>query len=928
MNFKAQLTAAASVAALLLAAGAQAAAPIRTATGVYVTPLAAPGSTVQKLAAPLPDFPNFVADHAQTSALSPDGSTMLVLTSGYNANFGAGDNFIPADTGEFIFVYAIAGGQATVRQVLKIPNAYSGLVWAPNGQAFYAAGGQDDNVHVFTQAAGVWTETPSPIALGHGQDGSGDGPVAAGLGITADGKTLIVANYMHDSVTLIDLTSNTVLGDRDLRPGKNNPAQSGVPGGEFPFWVAVAGNSTAYVSSERDHEIDVLHIANGAATVAGRIPVLGVPNKMVLNKAQTRLYVAADNADALYIINTANNHIVDTINTTTTPGVLANSLPKGSNPNSVALSPDETRAYVTNSATNAVAVIDLTLPRPKVIGLIPTGWLPNSVTVSADGATLFIADGKSPAGPNRKYCSDTWNNDTRDTNCDLSNEYIFQDMKADLLTVPVPSATDLPSLTRMVAHNNGFNRVPDATETATMAFLKQHIKHIIYIVKENRTYDQILGDLPVGNGDPRKTELGFNYTPNFHSFALNFVDLDNFYCSGEVSMDGWQWSTAGHAADTLEKTVPVNYGKGGVDYDSEGDDRSVNVFLTTPAARNALNGGVTLDPDYLPGTGNEQMLDSTTGERGAGYLWNGVMAAGLTVRNYGMFGDTINGPLVEYPYSSGIQVAVPSDPLIAPVTDLYFYPYTQNYPDYLRYLEWSREFQGYVQTGTLPSLEMVRLSHDHMGHFGSAILGVNTPETESADNDYSVGLIAQSVANSRYASDTLIFALEDDAQDGGDHVDAHRSTAYVVGPYVKQGQVVSTPYSTVNMIATIETILGIPHMHLQTAGVPPMTDVFDTTKANWSYTAAPAPVLLTTQLPITFTGAIDPAKLPQPSHDAAWWEARTRGMNFDVADAADPVRFNRILWEGLKGGAPYPTDRNGEDFRQNRESLLRAAGVQ
>lgn len=430
----------------------------------------------------------------------------------------------------------------------------------------------------------------------------------------------------------------------------------------------------------------------------------------------------------------------------------------------------------------------------------------------------------------------------------------------------------------------------------------------------------------MGNGDPHKTELGLNYTPNFHAMALDFVDLDNFYCSGAVSMDGWQWSTAGHATDTLEKTVPVNYGKGGVDYDSEGDDRSVNVYLSTPAARHAFT-GVTTDPDYLPGSGNEMAIDSTTGERGAGYLWNGAMAAGLSVRNYGMFGDTINGPLVQYPYSAGIQVAVPSDPLIAPITDLYFYPYTQNYPDYLRYLEWSREFQGFVAGGSMPALQMVRLSHDHMGHFGSSILGVNTPETESADNDYSVGLIAQSVANSPYADSTLIFALEDDAQDGGDHVDAHRSTAYVVGPYVKQGAVVSTPYSTVNMVATIETILGIPHMHVQTAGVAPMTDVFDTSKTTWNFAANPAPVLLTTQLPITFTGSIDPAKLPKPSHDAAWWEAHTVGMNFDKPDAIDPNRFNRILWEGLKGNTPYPTDRSGADLRDNRAELLKAAGL-
>jgi YVTN family beta-propeller protein len=924
MSCAKSLLVSASVIALLVASPLQAEEPIRTATGVSITPLAAPGSSLQQLAVRLPGFWNNVADHPQSIAVSPDKSTMLVLTSGYNLKFGPGDNYIPADTGEFIFIYSLGTQVPRLKQVLKINNAYSGVVWAPSGQAFYVAGGQDDNVHVFTQTGSTWGESAaSPIALSHGPDGSGDGPVDAGLGITADGKTLIAANYMHDSISFINLQTNTYSGDLDLRPGKNNPAQTGVPGGEFPFWVAVAGSSTAYVSSERDHEIVVVNLTGAAPSITARIKTVGVPNKMVLNAAQTRLYVAADNADQLYVIDTTKNKIIAQVSTTAPAGLTTSSLPAGSNPNSVVLSPDEATAYVTDSASNAVAVIDLVPPQPVVTGLIPTGWLPNAAALSADGGTLYVADGKEPAGPNLYYCSDTWNNNNRDTNCDRSNEYIYEDMASDLLTIPVPSAATLAKLTQQVARNNGFGRVPSEQEAQTMAFLHQNIKHIIYIVKENRTYDQILGDLPKGNGDPSKTELGQAYTPNFHAMASNFVDLDNFYCSGEVSMDGWQWSTAGHATDTLEKTVPVNYGKGGVDYDSEGDDRSVNVFLKTPAERHAFNGGVTLDPDYLPGSGNEMAIDGDSGEKAAGYLWNGALAAGLTIRNYGMFGDTTNTPYQPYPFQAHAPAAVPSDPRIAPYTDLYFYPYDQTYPDFFRFTEWAREFNLYVKNNTLPNLEFVRLSHDHMGHFYNALYGVNTPETESADNDYSVALIVDLVNHSPYAGNTLIMAVEDDAQDGGDHVDAHRSTAYVVGPYVKQGAVVSTPYTTVNMVATIETILGIPHMHLQSAGVPPMTDVFDTAQAEWTFSAVPAAILYTTSLPIL--NKDKPRVLPHPAHDAAWWEQKTKGMNFDKPDAVDPVRFNRILWEGLKG-TPYPADRSGRDLRVNRAALLKSFG--
>ena len=289
---------------------------IQITTGAYITPTAAPGSSYRLLTAPLPGYPNYVVDHAESSAVSPDGTTMLVLTSGYNLNFAAdtndaNDHVDHANSGEFVFVFDISSGKAVQKQVLMIPNGYSGIVWAPSGKQFYVAGGQDDNVHVFAQnTAGQWIERVStvapvaPVALGHPNDNSGDGPVAAGLGITQDGKTLIVANYMNDSISVVDLTSGKVTADLDLRPGKNNPADSGKPGGEFPFWVAVKGNSTAYVSSARDREIVVVNIAASSPSILGRIHVNGNPNKMTLNRAQTRLYATVDNEDALYVIDT------------------------------------------------------------------------------------------------------------------------------------------------------------------------------------------------------------------------------------------------------------------------------------------------------------------------------------------------------------------------------------------------------------------------------------------------------------------------------------------------------------------------------------------------------------------------------------------------------------------------------------------------
>jgi hypothetical protein len=340
--------------------------------------------------------------------------------------------------------------------------------------------------------------------------------------------------------------------------------------------------------------------------------------------------------------------------------------------------------------------------------------------------------------------------------------------------------------------------------------------------------------------------------------------------------------------------------------------------LPTSAARNAANPINPLDPDLLPGTANEVELDGPDGEPGAGYIWNAALRAGKSVRNYGFFLDLVRLfapaafgglPPVRDPFAIGLRVAYPAHPSLSEVTDPYFRGFDSKLPDFWRYREWAREFDRYVADGNLPELSLVRLMNDHMGSFSQAIDGVNTPETQQADNDYAVGLLVQKVAQSPYAKDTLIFVLEDDAQDGPDHVDAHRSTAYVVGPYVKQGALVSTRYSTVNMLRTIEDVLGLEHLSLHDRGMRPMTDVFDLTQASWTFQATPSDYLRGTALPLPPAGA---GKAPQaltPTHDAAWWAEKTKGFDFSKEDRIDAARFNRILWEGLMGDRPYPARR-------------------
>ena len=856
-------------------------------------------------------------------------------------------NLQPQDSSEYVFVYDISSPSLPVkRQVVLVPNAFGGLVWSRDGSRFYVAGGQDDNVHTYAQQNGQWIEVGSPINLGHKGDLMNTqtfvGPTAAGVGITADGKTVVVANYETDSVTVVDVVKGTVITEFDLRPGRINPTQSGVPGGEFPVGVAIKGNNTVYVSSARDREIDVLNLVGGVLMLTKRIPVDGNPGKMILNKVQSQLFVTANNSDALIIVDTAANVVISQVNTTAPSDMFreAKSVPKGSNPNSVTLSPDEKTAFVTNGGTNDVAVISL-IGKPRVMGLIPTGWQPNSVSVSPDSSTLYAVNGKSLQTPNPLNCRFINAGGNYGSACKSvqaqngsGNQYAWQNMKASLLTLPVPEEDDLEELTDVVARNNGFNLHLSGQETATMEFLKHHIEHVIYIVKENRTFDQVLGDLTNGaNADPTLTQFPSFVTPNFHNFANNFVTFDNFYDSGVVSMDGWQWSTAARALDLNEKSVVINYGKGGANYDSEGTARNINVARVGVAARRAWQPLYPDDPDLLPGTANEVAADGPDGEQGLGYLWDAAIRAKLSVRNYGFFLDlgAVQGldPTLTDPCSKNppIQVAFPAHTSLLDRTDFCFRGFDQSFPDFFRFQEWQREFDQQAKTNTFPNLTLLRLNHDHFGSFGSASFGVNTPELQIADNDYSVGLVAEKIAHSPYASDTLIFVIEDDPQDGADHVSGDRSVAFVIGPYVKHRAVVSDHYSTVSMLRTIEDILGLGTLGVHDAGVPPMADTFDITKSDWTYSAVPAPILLTSTLPIMAKQilanghALD--SLPHPTHDAAWWEAKTRGFDFSVEDRIDSEKFNRILWEGLMGDKPYPTTRSGIDLRHSSNATTR-----
>ena len=899
-------------------------------TGQTVTPTAAPGSVFQPLKADLPMVGSQSVGGGVTTAVSSDGKTLFVLTAGFNDWLGPDGKPIADASTDHLFVYDVSAG-LSLRQDIHVPNSYGGLVLSPDGKTIFIAGGVDDNVHIYRiDRAGNWSQDGSPIPLGHS---AGNGlirgnakllrPMAAGLALLNSGQRLLVANYENDSISVVDVAQRKVVQELDLRPGKIDAKLSGHPGGEFPYDIVGGKDGTAYVSSLRDREIIVVSTKDKLSVIS-RIAVTGNPNRMLLNSDRSGLFVAADNSDRVVSIDTKTNRIVSSISVRAPSGWGPNARLPGAAPNSLAISPDQSWLYVTEGGINAVGVVRLGRT-PALVGLIPTAWQPNAVSVSADGRMLYVTNGKSPAGPNPLNCMQVQHATTA---CDADrqkhpgNQYVWQLTTGGVAAIPVPDTDTLKRLTAISADNNGFREVPSASEARLMAELHKRIKHVIYIVRENRTYDQILGDLVGTDGDPSLVQFGPSMTPNQHALAREFVALDAFFDSGEASGDGWLWSTAARTTDVTEKEMPVNYSDRGLSYDFEGTTRDINVSLPHKARLAAVPVNDP-DPDLLPGSANQAAPDGPNGEREEGYLWNAALRAHVSVRNYGFFLD-----LARYsaaapaniaiardhdPAAKKLRVAFPAKRELAPVTDPYFRGVDNQYADYWRYREWEREYSGYEKKGELPQLETVRFMHDHTGDFATAGDGVNTPETQVADNDYAVGLLIDRVAHSRFAKDTLIFVIEDDAQDGPDHVDAHRSVAFIAGPYVKHGAVVSDRYTTVNIIKSMEVILGLKPLNFHDANAKPMANVFDMSLASWSYQARVPDMLRSTALPLPpQRGAV----FLKPKHDAVYWAAKTAAFDFSTEDRLDSAAYNALLWQGINGDAPYPSVRNGRNRRR------------
>jgi YVTN family beta-propeller protein len=747
-------------------------------------------------------------------ALSPDGRTMLVSNDGQST--------------QSLTVIDRASG--IVRQSIDYaaPEAlFVGLALSPDGTQAFASAGGNNKIRVYDLADQQLTETASiPLPTPPGAGGRRTNPYPCGLAIAPDGGTLYVAENLGNALSFIDLSTRSVTAT--------------VPVGANPYAVVLSEDGTkAYVSNWGEQSVSVVDTLNRRVLQSVRVGTH--PSALVLNPARQELYVANTDSDTVSVIDTNLDVVTRTIDLAPYPDA-----GQGSSPNALAVSGD--RLYVANAGNNDVAVVELG-PPDVVSGLIPTAWYPTGITVAPGGSELYIINAKGlGSGPNPDG-PDPYRRDTP------ASQFIASMAVGTLSIVPVPRPDELERYTAQVVANNGFDERGQVRAAVAEAQLiprrpgePSPIKHVIYVIKENRSYDQILGSLGKGNGDPTLNLFDDASAPNTRELARRFVTLDNFYADAEVSADGWNWSTAAEANTYVQKTWPSSYSVRNRPYDFE---------ATTLAA--------------APGD-----------DPSNAYLWDRLEQAGISYRSYGI-------------WIIGGDEFTPIAPGLGRHTDRAYPGYDPYTSDQTRIEEWLAEFGEFVRNGDLPTVELVRLPNDHT--FGTRP-GVPTPRAYVADNDLALGRMVDAVSHSPYWAETAIFVVEDDAQNGPDHVDGHRTVALAISPYTQTGRVDSTFYSTVSMLRTIELIVGLGPMTQFDAAATPMLG---------SFTDVPNP------RPYT---VIQPAQpLDELNADDAPMVAESLAMDFSAEDRAPDDALNEAIWKSVRGASSaMPTPRTA--FRQ------------
>jgi DNA-binding beta-propeller fold protein YncE len=556
-----------------------------------------------------------------------------------------------------------------------------------------------------------------------------------------------------------------------------------------------------------------------------------------------RIFVAAANTNhvfALGVTAAKDVNMVESINIAMTPRQ-----PMGMTPSALGLSADGKRLFVACSDANAAAVVDVDDSRSRVEGFIPTGWYPTAVRALANG-TLVILNGKGlrsyPNAENGPNPSKRPNPVHAGEPAPPAVQFVGRMQTGTASWIEPFTVEQLNQWTARTLANSPY-RDQKLDETSPLP----KIDHVIYIVKENRSYDQVLGDLKPGNGDPSLVLFGENSTPNLHKLAREFVLLDNFYVNSDVSADGHNWSAAAIAPDYVQKMWPNKYANRRATYDFEEQDAA------------------SLPP--------------------AGYLWTNAAAAGISIRN---FGYMVNNKPNAAPGAE--QITGVRDPVLAKVTNPFYRGFDLDHTDVDRAKVFLNELAEYEKSGNMPRLIVMRMGNDHTS--GTAA-GKIAPLSAAADNDYAVGQLVEGVSKSRFWASTAIFVLEDDAQNGPDHVDSHRSPAFVISPWVKRHTVDSSMYNTTSMLRTMEFLLGLKPMTHFDAGARPMTAAFQSQPNTAPYAAEKPRISLEER---------NPAATPAA--------ARAARMNFEEADENDDDELNDILWRAIRKDAPPPPVRS------------------
>lgn len=699
-----------------------------------------------------------------------------------------------------------------------------------------------------------------------------------------------------------------------------------------------ADGSRAYVASQRDGCVYVLDTADATnPTLVTSVASGAHPAALLLNAAQDRLYVANAQSDSVSVVDTASHQVLSTVllrptNVRNLPGV---------SPTGLALSSDEKKLYVSLGDFNAVAVVDE--PSHQLAGFIPVGWYPTAVAATPDDKALLVVNGwgTNPRTPNPQFDyldPDVMAIDYGPTPTYANSPgpgYALNVIPGNVSRVDLGAALPaLPQSTVQVVDNNQNASTADrAAEQALAALGVQagRIEHVIYVIKENRSYDQVFGDLGVGNGMPSLTLFGWQVTPNQHALARRFIVLDNFYNNAPVSGEGWTWCTQGQANEFVIKTIPYLYRLApatySYNYNFEGQN---NNYITAgfPAKDPDGNTLSVAYPDGMPAIPN-------IAESPGGYIWDAVKAAGLTYRNYGFFyssgvaapapspapgaSPSPGGWIIPDNYPSVTNLQPPGHDL-AGVSDYDFRKFDFTYADSdawvehggpfnptnrakygkygmpSRFAEWNREFQMMLAKdpsgGAVPTFMTVRFMRNHtMG----LTPGSDSPRSMVADNDYAVGQLVEAVSRSPIWSKTAIFVIEDDAQFGPDHVDAHRSPCLVISPWIQEGTVDSRFYNTDSVLKTMELLLGLAPMSQYDAFASPILGGWSTAPVNVRPYEAILPqksIIAEVNPPLSALGPKDPRRrLAEQSLQ----------MNFQVADSA-PVRLlNEITWKSVKG---------------------------